>query len=175
MKRLRVARMHICNEKWLLGNPIVEVDMYGKGGYKNIINKLSYAEYDIITLSEENKSIKKYATKKGILVEEDTKYLPIYFAKKFKKRFEDFGPIDLGLIFSQEDALLAQKIILPIYKYCRFLTLPNYPRCRRLADSILKNNGLQINLENTLEKIDKKCDIILNVKTLELKAGLKNQ
>ena len=36
-KKLKVARMHILEEKWILGNPIVFVDIYGKGGYKNII------------------------------------------------------------------------------------------------------------------------------------------
>ena len=174
MKRLKVKRLHICNEKWLLGNPIVETDIYGKGGYKHIINQLSYAEYDIITLSEYNKNIVKYANKKGITVEEDEVYLPIYFANKFKKRFDEFGPLDLGVIFPQEDARLAEKIVVPIAKYCRFLTIPNYPRCRRIAERVLRNNGLQINLENTLEKIIKKCDIILNVENLELTSGLIN-
>jgi len=172
MKRIKVARMHICDERWLLGNPIVEVDIHGKGGYKNIINKLSYAEYDVITIPEYNKKIVNYATKKGIMVEEEDKYIPIYFLKRFKKRFDDLGPLNLGLIFTQEDARLAEKIVLRVAKYCRFLTLPDYPRCRRLAETVLKNNGLQINLENTLEKVKKKCDIILNVKNLELMSGL---
>ena len=35
MKKYKVSRMHIFDERWLLGNPIVEVDIYGKGGYKN--------------------------------------------------------------------------------------------------------------------------------------------
>lgn len=172
MKKHKVARVHMCSERWLLGNPIIDVDIYGKGGYKNIINQLSYAEYNVITLPEFNKKIVKYANKLGIIVEEELMYLPIYFEKKFKKRFEDFGPIDLGIIFSQEDGRLAEKIIVRIAKYCRFLTIPAYPRCRRLAENVLKNNGLQINLENTLEKINKKCDIILNVKNLELTSGL---
>lgn len=166
--------MYICDERWLLGNPIVEVDIYGKGGYKNIINQLSYARYDIITLPEYNKKIVKYANKKGITVEEEIEYIPKYLHKRFRKRFEDLGPLDLGLVFSQEDARLAEKIVLPIAKYCRFLSLPNYPRCRRIADTVLKNNGLQINLENSIEKISKKCDIILNVKNLELTSGLYN-
>ena len=174
MKKHKVARAHVCSEKWLLGNPIIEVDIYGKGGYRNIINQLSYAEYNVITLPEFNKKIVKYANKLGINVEEELIYLPIYFEKKFKKRFEDFGPIDLGIIFSPEDGRLAEKIIVRIAKYCRFLTIPAYPRCRRLAENILKNNGLQINLENTLEKINKKCDIILNVKNLELTSGIIN-
>ena len=174
MKRRKVTRMHICDERWLLGNPIVEVDIYGKGGYKNIINKLSYAEYDVITIPEYNKKIVKYANKKGINVEEEAKYIPMYIELKFKKRFEDFGPLDLGLVFSQEDARLAEKIVVRLAKFCRFLTLPDYPRCRRIAENVLKNNGLQINLENTLEKINKKCDIILNVKNLELTSGIIN-
>jgi len=168
MKREKVTRMHVCNERWILGNPIVEVDIYGKGGYKNIINQLSYAEYDIITLPEYDKKIVNYANKRGITVEDELKYLPIYFEKKFKKRFNDFGPLNLGMIFSQEDARLAEKIVIAVSKYCRFLTLPDYPRTRRVADFVLKNNGLKINLENTIEKIIKKCDIILNVKNLEL-------
>ena len=171
MKRIKVTRMYICDERWLLGNPIVEVDIYGKGGYKNIINQLSYNDYDIITLPEYNKKIVKYAQKKGITVEDEMEYIPIYFDKKFKKRFNDFGPLDLGIIFSQDDARLAEKIALNVSKYCRFLTLPNYPRCRRIADRVLKSNGLQINLENSLEKVREKCDIILDTKNLELSAG----
>lgn len=167
MRKLRVSRMHICDERWLLGNPIVEVDIYGKGGYKNIINRLSYAEYDVITLPWYDRKIVKYANKKGITVEDEIKYLPIYFEKKFRKRFEDFGPLDLGFIFSQDDARLAEKIILKISKYCRFLTIPDYPRCRRLAEHILNTEGLKINLENTIDKIHKKCDIIIDVNTLE--------
>ena len=98
MKKIKVSRMHICDEKWILGNPIVEVDIYGKGGYKNIINQLSSAGYDIITLPEYNKKIVKYAIKKGIMIEDELKYLPIYFENKFRKRFENFGPLDLGFI-----------------------------------------------------------------------------
>jgi len=174
MKREKVTRMHICTEKWLLGNPIVEVDIYGKGGYKNIINKLGYAEYNVITIPEYNKKIVKYANKKGITIEDEEKYIPMYVERKFKKRFNDFGPLDLGLVFSQQDAKLAEKIVMQIAKYCRFLSIPDYPRCKRMSEIVLKNNGLQINLENTLEKIIKKCDIILNVKNLELISGLNN-
>lgn len=172
MRKIKVARMHILDERWLLGNPIVEVDIHGKGGYKNIINKLSYSEYDIITIPEYNKKIVNYAAKKGITVEEDERYIPLYLLKKFKKRFEDLGPLNLGLIFSQEDARLAEKIIIQIAKYCRFLAIPDYPRCRRVADMVLRNNGLQINLENAIEKIRKKSDIVLDVKNLELTSGL---
>lgn len=173
MRNVKIMRLHICDERWLLGNPIVEVDIYGKGGYKNIINQLSYADYDIVTVSEYNKKIVKYASKKNITVEDELEYLPRFFEKKFEKRFKDFGPIDLGIVFEQNDARLAEKIVLSIAKFCRFLTLPDYPRCRRVAETVLKNNGLQINLENTLEKVEKKCDIILDVKTLELTSGLK--
>ena len=88
MKRKKVARLHLCDERWLLGNPIVEVDIYGKGGYKNIINQLSYAEYDIITIPEYNKKIVNYANKKSMIVEDELEYLQIYFEKKFKKRLE---------------------------------------------------------------------------------------
>src|SRR5574344_644240 len=102
MKRIKVSRMHICDEKWIFGNPIVEVDIYGKGGYKNIINQLSYSEYDVITLPEYNKKIVKYAGRKGITVEDEIEYLPVYFERKFKKRFEDFGALDLGLLFTAE-------------------------------------------------------------------------
>ncbi len=168
MKRIKIARLHMCNERWLFGNPIVEVDIYGKGGYKNIINQLSNANYDIITLPEYHKKIVKYAEKKGITVEAEDEYLPIYFEQKFKKRFEDFGPLDLAFVFQQDDARLAEKIILNITKYCRFLTIPDYPRSRRIADKVLKSEGLKINLENGIDKIKKKCDIIIDVKTLEL-------
>ena len=171
MKKVKVTRMYVCDEKWLIGNPIVEVDIYGKGTYKNIINQLSYAKYDVITLSEYDRKIVKYANKLGITVEDEIMYIPIYIEEKFKKRFHDLGPLDLGMIFGQEDARLAEKIILKIAKYCRFLTIPDYPRCRRVAENVLKSNGLKINLENTLEKVNKKCDIILNVKNLELTSG----
>lgn len=168
MKKIKVSRMHICNERWILGNPIVEVDIYGKGGYKNIINQLSSVGYDIITLPEYNRKIVRYAEKKGITVEDEMEYLPKYFEKKFKKRFENYGPLNLGLVFASEDARLGEKIVKKISKYCRFLTIPDYPRCRRLADSILRDEGLKINLENSLDKFKKKCDIIVDVKTLEL-------
>lgn len=158
----------MCDEKWLLGNPIVEVDIYGKGGYKNIINQLSYSEYDVITIPEYNKKIVKYANRRGITVEDELEFLPSFFENKFKRRFYDFGPLDLGVIFSQEDARLAEKVIRKITKYTRFLTVPDYPRCNRLADSILKSEGLRINIENSIDKIKKKCDIILDLKTLEL-------
>jgi len=171
MKRSKVARVHICDEKRLFGNPIIETFIYGKGGYKDVINRLSYEEYDIITIPEYDGKIVKYANKKGLIVEEEAEYIPIYIARKLQKRFTDFGPLDLGIVFSQKDAGLVEKIVLPVAKYCRFLSLPNYPRCRRMSDNVLKNNGLQINLENTLEKINKKCDIILNVENLELTSG----
>lgn len=171
MKKTKVTRMHICNERWILGNPIVEVDIYGKGGYKNIINKLSYAEYDVITLPDYDRKIVKYAEKKGITVEDEFRYLPIHFDRKFKKRFENLGPLDLGIIFTQEDAKLAEKIIIKIAKYCRFMTIPAYPRCRRVAEKVLSINGLQINLENSIEKIREKCDIILDIENLVLSAG----
>ena len=106
MRKNKVSRMHICNERWLLGNPIVEVDIYGKGGYKNIINQLSNADYNVITLPEYNKKIVRYAQRKNITVEAEEEYLPIYFEKKFKKRFEDFCPLDLAFVFSHEDARL---------------------------------------------------------------------
>ena len=51
------------------------------------------------------------------------------------------------------------------------LTLPDFPRSRRVGDRILNTNGLQINLENSIEKIKEKCDIILDIKNLELSAG----
>jgi len=170
-KKLKVARMHILEEKWILGNPIVFVDIYGKGGYKNIINKLSFAEYDVITLPDYDRKIIKYANQKGIQVEDEIKFLPVYIERKLKKRFEDFGPIDLGIVFSQEDAKLGTKIALNVAKYCRFMTIPNYPRCRRVSERILNTNGLQINLENSIEKIKEKCDIILDISNLELSAG----
>ena len=86
MRNVKIMRLHICDERWLLGNPIVEVDIYGKGGYKNIINQLSYADYDIVTVSEYNKKIVKYANKKNITVEDELEYLPSFFEKKFEKK-----------------------------------------------------------------------------------------
>lgn len=168
MKKIKVSRMHICDERWILGNPIVEVDIYGKGGYKNIINQLSSAGYNIITIPEYNRKIVKYANKKGITVEDEMDYLPIYFKNKFKKRFEIYGAINLGLFFLNEDARLAEKVIRNISKYCRFLSVPDYPRMRRVAESILRTEGLKINLENTIDKMKKKCDIIIDMKTLEM-------
>ena len=170
-EKQKVARMHVLEEKWILGNPIVFVDMYGKGSYKNIINMLSGARYDIITLPDYDRKIVKYANKKGIEVEDEIKFLPIYLEHRFKRRFEDFGPLNLGIVFSQEDARLGTKIALNVAKYCRFLTLPDYPRARRVGDRILNANGLQINLENSIEKIKEKCDIILDISNLELSAG----
>lgn len=171
MNKIKISRMHICDERWIFGNPIVEVDIYGKGGYKNIINQLSDVGYDVITIPEYNRKIVSYANKRNIVVEDELEYLPLYFEKRFRKRFEDFGPGDIGVIFEPCDARLAEKIVINVSKYCRFLTLPDYPRCRRVAEYVLKSNGLQINLENTLEKVIKKCDIILNVRNLEISSS----
>lgn len=168
MNKIKVARVHILDERWRLGNPIVEVDMYGKGGYKNIINQLSYADYSVITIPEYNKKIVKYANFKGLDVEDEFVFIPIFLEKKFNKRFLERGPLDLGLLFTQSDARLAEKIILKVAKFCRFLTIPAYPRSRRVAEKVLNSNGLQINLENSIAKIREKCDIILDVKNLEL-------
>lgn len=168
---LKIKRMKILDERWLLGNPIVEVDVFGKGGYKSIINRLSYSEYDIVLLKEYNKKIVKYCEKKNITVEDELEYLPSYFEDKFRKRFKDFGPLDLGMVFDLEDARLAEKIVMRIAPVCKFLSLPDYPRTRRVSDRVMRENGLKVNIENSLDKIEKKCDIILDVGTLEIRAG----
>lgn len=164
---IKIARVSICGKHSLWGGLTVEVNGSERGKYKSIIDKLSHENYGIITVAEYEKKFVKYALKKNIIVEDESYYLPEYFEKNFEKRFISNGPLNLGIIFEQHDARLVEKIVLKVSKYCKFLTLPNYPRCRRLAELVLNSNGLQINLENTLEKVIKKCDIILNMKNLE--------
>ena len=168
MKVEKIARVSFCDEKWLFGNPIIEVTNYNKGRYKNIISGLKNDGYNIITVNEYNKRLVDFASCKGIIVEDEIRYIPVYIENILKDHFLEFGPINLGMIFFNYDSRLAEKIVLKIAKYCRFLTLPNYPRCKRVAKKVLNENGLQINIENSLAKIKEKCDSILDVKNLEL-------
>ena len=175
MEKIKIARVRFSDEKRLFGNPIIDAGLFGKSGYKSVINRISELNYSIITVPEYNEKVVKYANKKDIVVEDESEFLPLFFEKKFKDEFERLGPLNLGMIFLQDDARLAEKIAVKVARFCRFLTLPNYPRCRRVAEFVFYNNGLQINLENTLEKITKKCDIILDVENLELTSELNNQ
>ena len=151
-----------------MGNPVVKTINHEKSSYKKLLRKLKQEEYDIVTLKEYNKKIVEFCNELGIVPEEDETFLLEYFTKSSKRLFEKIGPLNLGVWFEIADAKIAEKLISEICIYCRKLTVPNYPRCRRLADKIMRLNGLKINLENTLAKFEKKCDSIINVNNLKI-------
>ena len=77
--------------------------------------------------------------------------------------FVEKGPINLGVAFESSDYRLGEKIVLNVCRYARFLTILNCRNSSRLQEKILDFNGLTINIENSIEKIEKKCDIIIDI------------
>ena len=155
-------------EKTLLGNPIIQTAEIEKESYKKVLKKIKQQEYDIITLKEYNKKIIEYCDKLGISVEDDETFLLEYFTKKTEEYFQKYGPLNLGVLFELKDAVIVEKLIEKNCIYCKNICVPRYPRCRRLADKIMRLNGLKINLENSLAKFQKKCDSIINVNNLKI-------
>ena len=139
-----------------------------KASYKKLLRKLKQEEYDIVTLREYNKKIMEYCKEIGVVPENEESFLVEYFTKSLRELFEKKGPLNLGIWFEIQDAKIAEKIIGEICIYCKTLMVPNYPRCRRLSEKIMRQNGLKINLENTLAKFEKKCDSIINIKNLKI-------
>ncbi|MBP3285126.1 MAG: hypothetical protein J6M02_06460 [Clostridia bacterium] len=165
---MKAIRVTLCEERTLFGNPVIKTSRTEKGSYKKVLRKLKQEEYDVITLKEYNKKIVEYCNGLGIIPEEDETFLIEYFTKLLKKAFEEKGPLNLGVCFAVEDAKIAEKIIEETCVFCRTLSVPAYPRCRRLSEKIMRQNGLKINLENSLAKIEKKCDSIINVSNLKI-------
>lgn len=97
------------------------------------------------------------------VVEDEYIYLPTFFEEKMERIFTKKGPINLGVIFNSADFKLGEKILMKVCKYARFLTILKYRNSRRIQEKILSFNGLTINVENTIEKIQKKCDIIIDI------------
>ena len=50
-----------------------------------------------------------------------------------------------------------------VCNYAKFITILDYRNSGRIQDKILDFNGLTINIENSIEKIKKKCDIIIDI------------
>jgi len=165
---IKAIRIILCEEKTFFRNPVIRTCKTEKSSYKKVLRKLKQEEYDVVTLKEYNKKIVEYCQKIGILPEEDEMFVFEYFTKYLKKDFEKNGPLNLGIYFDIEDAKLAEKIVGEVCIYCRNLFVPAYPRCRRLSDRIMRQNGLKINLENSLAKMEKKCDSIINVSNLKI-------
>lgn len=168
MVPIKAIRVILCEEKTFFGNPIISTFYNEKGVYKKILKKLKQEEYDVITLKEYSKKVISYCDKIGIIVEDEETFLFDYFTKRIMEMFKKSGPLNIGVWFEAKDAKVVEKIICQICVYCKKLTVPNYPRCRRFSEKILWQNGLKINLENTLAKFDKKCDSIINVSELKI-------
>lgn len=160
--------MICCKKKTLFGNPIIQTAEIEKDSYKKVLKKLKQQEYDIITLKEYNKKIVEYCNKLGLVAEDEEEFLLEYFSKAIKMYFQKNGPLNLGVLFELKDAVVVEKFLERNCIYCKNICVPNYPRCRRLADKIMRLNGLKINLENSLAKFQKKCDSIINVNNLKI-------
>lgn len=168
MISIKVVRVIVCDEKTLLGNPIIRTSEIEKAPYKKVLKKLKQEEYDIITLKEYNQKIVTYCNELGIIPEEEISFLLEYFTKMVEDYFQKHGPLRLGIVFELKDATLAERLTERLCIYCKNICVPSYPRCRRLADKIMRLNGLKINLENSLAKFEKKCDSIINVNNLKI-------
>ena len=82
--------------------------------------------------------------------------------------FEEYGPLNLGVIFENKDRKLANKILKEVCVYTRFITILDCINSEEISENIFKFNGIIINIEKDVEKICKKCDIIIDVKKCEL-------
>ena len=140
----------------------------GFGNYRKIIKQAINKGINKFTLKEYDKKIVSFCDEFGIIVEDDYKYLPIFFKDKVEKMFEEYGPLNLGVIFENKDRKLANKILKEVCVYTRFITILDCINSEEISENIFKFNGIIINIEKDVEKICKKCDIIIDVKKCEL-------
>jgi len=165
---ISLARINIINYTKILNNPIISIENIGSGNYKKIIKQALHSGINKFTLKEYDKKIVSFCSKLDIIIEEDDKYLPIYFKEKIEEKFNEYGPLNLGVIFENKDRKLVNKILKEICGYARFITISNCINSERIAKNIFDLNGIIINIEKDIEKICKKCDIIIDIKKCEL-------
>ena len=119
----------------MLKNPIIKINEFGEGNYKKIIKQALNDDVKLFTLKNYDKKIVEYCDLFGKVVEDEFIYL----------------------------TRLGEKILLKVCKYCRFLSVLDYRNSAKMQEKILDLNGLTINIENAIEKIEKKCDIIIDI------------
>jgi len=160
---INIYRIDVIGETKILKNPIIRINDFGEGSYKKIIKKALDDNIKLFTLKEYNKKIIEFCKLFGKDVEDEYIYLPTFFKEKMEILFDKIGPLNLGVIFSASDFRLGEKILLNVCRYSKFLTIANYRNSSRIQEKILDLNGLTINIENSIEKIKKKCDIIIDI------------
>ena len=94
--------------------------------------------------------------------------MPKFFKEKIEKQFNEKGPLNLGVIFENKDRKVAKKILKEICIYARFITIPECINSKEICENIFDLNGIIINIEKDIEKICKKCDIIIDVNKCEV-------
>ena len=137
------------------------------GSYKKIIKQALELGIEKFTLKEYDKKIVSFCKEKGIIVEDDYKYLPEFWDEIIKKEFDANGPLNLGVIFENRDRKVVYQILKKICVYARFITIPNCINREEICKNIFEFNGIIINVEKDIDKICKKCDIIIDVKKCE--------
>ena len=55
-----------------------------------------------------------------------------------------------------------------VAEYARFITISKRINSEEISKNIFESNGISINVEKDIDKIYKKCDIIIDVKKCEL-------
>jgi len=160
---ISIYRIDVVGESKVLKNPIIKINEFGEGIYKKIIKQALACDAELFTLKEYDKKIVEFCELNGKIVEDEYIYLPTFFEEKMERIFYKKGPLSLGVVFNNCDYRLGEKILLKICKYSRFLTILNYRNCNKIQEKVLDLNGLTINIENSIEKIKKKCDIIIDI------------
>ena len=85
-----------------------------------------------------------------------------------EEKFSEKGPLNLGLIFDNRDRKLVKKILKEICVYARFITISDCINKEEIIKNIFDLNGIVINIEKDIEKICKKCDIIIDIEKCEI-------
>jgi hypothetical protein len=163
--------MRFISETKFLKTPIIEISRGEKGKYKSIIRKLAKRGITTVTLKEYNKKIVDFCNKKNIIVEDEAYYIPMILEEKIKEIFSKEGALNIGVLYEKDDIKIAEKTIIRICRYARFLSIPKLSRSNNVAEKIFNLNGLRVNIENSIEKILKKCDIIIDVSEASINKG----
>ena len=165
---IKLARINIITYTKIFNIPIISIETVGTGNYKKIIKQAISVGINRFTLKEYDKKIVDFCSKLGIIVEDDYKYLPIFFEDKIEKMFNVNGPLNLGFVFENADRALVNKILKIVCVYARFITIPKCINAEKISNNIFNLNGIIINIEKDIEKICKTCDIIIDVKKCEI-------
>lgn len=151
-----------------MNTPIISIESIGSGNYKKIIKQALQMGINKFTLKEYDKKIVSFCNKLGIIVEDDYKYLPEFLKEKIEKQFNEKGPLNLGMIFENKDRKIAKKILKEICVYARFITISECVNSNEILQNIFDYNGIIINIEKNIDKIYKKCDIIIDIEKCEV-------